>query len=80
MRFRDEQDFLEWVAKEAEGCEICGSHEKLCIDHDHKTGEVRGVLCQGCNQAIGCMGDCKIRLQKAIVYLQRCQGVASGLG
>ena len=39
--------------KEA-GCRICGTHEgTLCIDHDHETGEVRGVLCHNCNVSLG---------------------------
>ena len=37
-------------------CAICGelpSNKRLCIDHDHNTGAVRGLLCIGCNVAIG---------------------------
>jgi len=35
-------------------CAICrDKHPKLCIDHCHKTGVVRGLLCQNCNSAIG---------------------------
>lgn len=33
-------------------CEICGSTEKLSIDHDHSTGNYRGVLCYRCNVAL----------------------------
>lgn len=35
------------------GCQLCGSFSKLCIDHNHKTGEVRGCLCHLCNVALG---------------------------
>ena len=37
----------------ASGCEVCGTHERLFVDHDHNTGEVRGILCNGCNSAEG---------------------------
>lgn len=39
----------------ARGCEICGetNRKKLCIDHDHKTGKIRGCLCQNCNKLLG---------------------------
>jgi hypothetical protein len=78
-KFEDWQEFLDWGAKEDCGCEICGSFNKLCIDHDHKTGRVRGILCQGCNQAIGCVSESGDRLQKAIGYLQRFE-VSDGVG
>lgn len=34
-------------------CAICKSKYKLCIDHDHKTGLVRGLLCNRCNFRLG---------------------------
>ena len=61
------------VAKEDIGateCQICGSQDRLCIDHDHGTGAVRGILCTKCNAAIGMMGDSIDKLQAAIVYLR----------
>lgn len=43
---------------------------KTAIDHDHKTGEIRGVLCHNCNTGIGKLQDSVELLEKAIIYLQ----------
>ena len=50
-------------------CEICGTAERLCYDHDHKTGEYRGTLCSNCNTAIGLMKDTPDRLVSAAKYV-----------
>jgi len=50
-------------------CEVCGGAEGLSIDHDHETGQVRGLLCRGCNLALGHVDDDVDRLQKLIEYL-----------
>lgn len=53
-------------------CEICGTQtEDLCVDHDHDTGEVRGVLCRACNRSIGQLGDTAESLRKAADYLAK---------
>jgi hypothetical protein len=53
-------------------CAICGAkHERLCIDHDHETGVVRGLLCQLCNRSIGQLGDSFESVQRAADYLWR---------
>lgn len=44
---------------------------KLCVDHCHETGKVRGLLCHDCNTAIGKMKDDVQRLQLAIDYLKK---------
>ena len=53
-------------------CAICFGVEKnkLCVDHDHDTGEVRGLLCSKCNRGIGLLGDKVDALQRAIDYLK----------
>lgn len=51
-------------------CEICFSTESLCIDHDHETKLVRGVLCNDCNLGLGRFHDNIKKLTKAIEYLK----------
>lgn len=53
------------------GCEICGSNKKLCIDHCHESGEVRGCLCDLCNRGLGFFRDSGDFLKKALVYLNK---------
>ena len=67
----------EMLVKQKGVCAICNStlnssrYTKLAVDHDHRTGKVRGLLCTNCNTAIGLMKDSTIRLQNAIEYLKR---------
>jgi hypothetical protein len=40
-----------------------------CVDHCHKTGMVRGILCRKCNQAIGFLNDSPANCESAAKYL-----------
>ena len=54
-------------------CGICQRDDRrLVIDHDHRTGEVRGLLCRGCNVSLGMLDDGAF-LQAAQTYLQATQ-------
>ena len=57
-------------------CAICNLHTEkekrmLAVDHCHKTGKIRGLLCRFCNQAIGQFNDDIQRLDNAINYLKK---------
>jgi Recombination endonuclease VII len=45
--------------------------KKIMIDHDHKTGVVRGLLCMKCNSVLGLVDDNASKLAKLIGYLAR---------
>lgn len=50
-------------------CEICGkTNVTLCVDHDHKTNEFRGMLCQSCNRFLGWFDHNKKEVEK---YLKK---------
>ena len=67
-----EEDYQSMLAV-VPGCAICGKlptqNRRLAIDHDHKTGRVRGLLCWDCNGSIGKFRDDAGLLQSAIDYL-----------
>lgn len=59
------------LAAQNGGCAICGGTKKLSVDHCHKSGAIRGILCNKCNLAIGHFDDDEERLSRAIEYLKR---------
>lgn len=68
--------YLAFLKKQHGGCAICGQVQgtkngrKLAVDHDHKTKEVRGLLCSNCNLGLGKFKEDTAMLQKAIEYLK----------
>lgn len=51
-------------------CAICLSDVALCVDHDHSTGKLRGVLCRDHNWAVGLFDDDPELLRRAADYLE----------
>ena len=70
-------DYEALVEKQGGRCACCGAtepgrgHVRWCVDHDHKTGQIRGLLCHRCNAGIGLLGDDLESVMRAVVYLQR---------
>lgn len=55
-------------------CAICHGLQTqgkqfLAVDHNHTTGEIRGLLCQDCNVALGLLKEDTSRLQNMVAYL-----------
>ena len=71
------ENYEEMLNKQKGCCLLCDGHyteqkgELLNIDHNHSTGEVRGLLCDICNRALGLFKDSPELLYKASVYLER---------
>lgn len=65
-------------------CAICkttdtGKRKAFAVDHNHKTGAVRGLLCSNCNTGIGNLRDNIDLLKEAIAYLEHhTQGITNG--
>lgn len=74
-------EYARMLAAQDGKCAICGATERrvgpdgevttLCVDHDHKTGAVRALLCHGCNVALGQFDDDPERLEAAAAYVRR---------
>jgi hypothetical protein len=61
------------IAAQGGLCAICKRPEdgrRLSLDHNHRTGKMRGLLCGECNLALGKFGDDVTRLASAIAYLE----------
>ena len=69
------EDFEALVKKQKNTCPIC--HRQFArartttVDHDHKTGRVRGLLCQRCNLGLGQFLDSPDLLRSALLYVQK---------
>lgn len=64
------EDYDVLYEKQKGKCLICDEYKPtLCIDHNHKTNKVRGLLCRKCNAAIGSLKDDPDLLNRAAEYL-----------
>lgn len=75
-----QDDYLAMFDQQGGVCAICrqpetmtyrGNVKTLCVDHDHETGRVRGLLCAACNFVLGKFQDDPARLRTAAEYLER---------
>lgn len=70
------EDYNILLEKQDNKCAICERNvleygKNLSIDHCHKTGRIRGLLCNKCNQGLGLFNDSPLFLMNAIHYLKQ---------
>lgn len=64
------------LKEQAYHCAVCNvdlrrvDSRNICLDHCHKTGVIRGVLCRGCNGAEGKIKNLATRFKKDLTELQ----------
>lgn len=68
--------YNEMFNKQEGKCPICCRHQSelvkgLCVDHDHITNEIRGLLCTNCNLRLGTFNDNIEDLKRTIIYLEK---------
>lgn len=67
------RQYNDLVRKQGGVCAICQlppNGERLGVDHDHATGQIRGLLCRHCNKALGSFQDDPHLVQQAADYLK----------
>lgn len=69
------EDYDQLLLDQNNGCAVCGKSpedngKRLAVDHNHTTGEVRGLLCNNCNTGLGQLGDNPATLRLALRYLE----------
>ena len=66
------EDYQSILKKQNYKCGICRCNfKKICVDHDHKTGIIRGLLCYRCNEGLGKLRDNYQTVSSASRYLGR---------
>ena len=54
-----------------QSCSICGYSEKLVLDHNHRTGQLREFICSNCNLALGLLNEDPERMERMIAYVRK---------
>ncbi len=70
------EDYDRMLEAQQGRCAICRRRPRkflLCVDHDHKTKKVRGLLCIRCNRGLGSIGDSLERVMKFVEYLENAE-------
>jgi hypothetical protein len=69
------EQYQEMLASQNGVCAIChklnSNGRRLAVDHNHATGEVRGLLCDRCNRLVGTIENNNLILLQAMAYLDR---------
>lgn len=70
------KNYFDLLEKQNGVCKLCKSppgvnprQKRLCIDHDHVTNIVRGLLCDKCNRVLGMLGDTVESIKSVLIYV-----------
>ncbi len=66
-------EYARMLAEQDGRCAICMNRpakQRLAVDHDHKTGKVRALICSRCNRALGQFENDPVRASNASRYLE----------
>jgi hypothetical protein len=71
-----EDDYVRMLAEQQDVCAVCGNGpggrvRRLCVDHCHDTGKVRGLLCDPCNRILGMIKDSKEHAHSMADYIDK---------
>jgi hypothetical protein len=74
------KDYDALLEKQGGACGICKAssnrhlnNSAFSVDHCHQTGQIRGLLCNQCNRALGMFNDSEELIQKALDWLRKDQ-------
>lgn len=71
------EQFNQMLSEQDSKCAICFSIlDAPYVDHNHSTGQIRGLLCPACNFAIGSFRESETTLLSAIEYLRKYNNIA----
>lgn len=65
------EDVADLIEQQGGKCALCHERPATQVDHDHKTGRVRGILCLYCNAGMGAFRDDPDIIRGAIAYLRQ---------
>jgi len=70
------EDYWAMYWEQGGRCGICRRrlyskrYNAFCVDHNHSTGEIRGLLCHNCNRALGMLQDDPTTLRRAVEWVE----------
>ena len=67
------EQYEQLLKRQGGQCAICGDtngNRRLCVDHNHVTGQVRGLLCTSCNTALERLETAPLWYERALHYLE----------
>lgn len=70
-----EEQFQFMLKLQGDKCPICLESSPrgkgFVVDHDHTTGEIRGIICDLCNKGLGALRDSELIVNNALSYLRK---------